>query len=770
MYTLPVGTKISSPTTTYTITGVLGQGGFGITYSASVNMLFGSLRVKANVALKEHFVKSDCLRVEGSTCVSCSDPARQRVELTRKDFVGEARRLKKLSGLNPNIVSVNEVFEANDTAYYAMEMLDGVSLRDYVASCGHLPEGEMLGVMIPIVEAVAFLHRNHITHLDIKPHNIMIVADEDGKIRPVLIDFGLSKHYDESGQATSTINSRGFSDGYAPIEQYSGITTFSPASDVYSLAATMVYCLIGERLPKALDLRAETLEAAIPANISSKLRRTLLHALSLHAEDRQADASELLANIGEMRATVPMSTQHLADDVTVVDAQPIQLAMPKAHEKLAGKINSNAKKKSSVFIKMALFALVACIVGFGVWYVITRFNHPSTKSSVEQSELAESNKVELVPIIQNGKAGFADKDGKVVIPCEYDFVANFSEGLAQVANKNGNLWKCGFIDESGNIVVPLNYADAHEFKEGMAAVRKVTDGVSKHGFVDNHGKEVVPCKYDYTDSFNEGLAWVRKDGKYGYVDKLGYEVVQPIYDDASTFSDGLAWVKKDGKYGCIDKSGSEVIPFKYDGALEFNEGLALVLIMRGGDAKIGFIDKTGFEVIPIIYNFLTSFSEGRAWVGKDGKYGCVDTSGNVVIQFIYDYASEFSEGLAYVRKDGKYGYVDKSGNEVVPLIYDDASTFSDGLASVSHDGRYGYIDKSGTEVIPLIYDETLPFQDGLAAVLKGNKWGCIDASGTEVVPIIYDRVNKLAGGLLHVNSGAKTYYVDKWGNTMEISL
>ncbi len=83
MYTLPIGTTITSPTTTYTITGVLGQGGFGITYSATVITQIGKMRVKASVALKEHFLKADCVRDGETSWVSCSEPARGRVELTR---------------------------------------------------------------------------------------------------------------------------------------------------------------------------------------------------------------------------------------------------------------------------------------------------------------------------------------------------------------------------------------------------------------------------------------------------------------------------------------------------------------------------------------------------------------------------------------------------------------------------------------------------------------------------------------------------------------
>lgn len=101
------------------------------------------------------------------------------------------------------------------------------------------------------------LHANNVAHYDIKPQNIIIQQDEDG-IRPVLIDFGLAKHYDEQGNATST-GVAGYSHGYAPIEQIAGLRSFSPATDVYALAGTFVYCLTGHAPAPAVELNRDAL-------------------------------------------------------------------------------------------------------------------------------------------------------------------------------------------------------------------------------------------------------------------------------------------------------------------------------------------------------------------------------------------------------------------------------------------------------------------------------------------------------------------------------
>lgn len=289
---LSAGHVLDTGKNKYTVRSVLGSGGFGITYSATFSTQIGNLPVQVVVAIKEHFLKSDCDR-DASQAITYSRPVSERVNSSLRTFVSEARRLQKISGGHPNIVHVSEVFSANNTAYYVMEYIEGRSLSDYVKEHGALSWDETIGLLLPVIDATAYLHRNRITHLDIKPANVML-AQENGTFRPVLIDFGLSKHYNEDGSATSTIGTQGFSEGFAPVEQYVGISEFSPASDVYSLGATMLYCLTGKIPPKALNLDEKTLDSLIPASVPAAGRKVLKEALAMRTADRLPDAGALL--------------------------------------------------------------------------------------------------------------------------------------------------------------------------------------------------------------------------------------------------------------------------------------------------------------------------------------------------------------------------------------------------------------------------------------------------------------------------------------------
>ena len=306
-FTLSAGTEVRSSQRTYTIQRVLGQGGFGITYLVKTNLQMGKLSYAAPFALKEHFIQMLCERDASTNRVRFLQSAAKEVEASKRAFISEAQRLQRLGINHPNIVNVDEVFESNGTAYYVMEYLDGGSVADYVkAHGGRLSWDETTKIMRPICEAVAMLHSNKVAHYDIKPQNIMIQQGEQG-LRPVLIDFGLAKHYDGQGQATSSLAAGGYTPGYAPLEQLGGITTFSPTCDVYALAATVCFCLTGHAPAKANELNLDALcDELLSLGVSDAIANVLLQAMELRASDRPADAGALTAALfnGAPLATV----------------------------------------------------------------------------------------------------------------------------------------------------------------------------------------------------------------------------------------------------------------------------------------------------------------------------------------------------------------------------------------------------------------------------------------------------------------------------------
>lgn len=264
--------------------------------------------------------------------------------------------------------------------------------------------------------------------------------------------------------------------------------------------------------------------------------------------------------------------------------------------------------------------------------------------------------------------GYIDKMGNEVIPAKFSIAGEFKNGIALVdlenyIDKTGKVLtgnelefqdkivifsqdeKMGLKHLNGKVVVPCNYDVIQNFSDGMAAVCKG----HLWGYVDPLGTFVIPCSYHSSSYYDNGVMddW----GEYG------------APDEANDFHEGLVMVMRNRMAGFLNKQGETAIPFIYKRAKDFSEGLAAVKTAW----KWGFVDKEGNNVIPCQYDTVASFKEGLVAAVKNGKCGYINANGQEVVPFIFDKPAEFEplhdfcEGLAVIKKNGVYGYVDKEG-------------------------------------------------------------------------------------------------------------
>lgn len=297
----------------YRIEGVLGQGGFGITYLAS------QVALNRKVTIKEFFMKELCNRDEQTSQVSVpSMGSVDTVARFRAKFVKEAQTIAALN--NPHIIHIHDIFEENGTAYYVMDYLSGGSLSDLVQRNGVLAEATALGYIRQVADALSYIHARNINHLDIKPSNVLI----DGSGNAVVIDFGLSKRYDETGSQTST-TPVGISHGFAPLEQYQpgGVSTFSPTTDIYSLGATLYKLLSGQTPPNATALLEADLDLS-RLSASPSTKAAIAAAMQPKRKGRPQTVEAFIAMLDEKVApsvVVPMQPT-VDEEVTVIAHEP----------------------------------------------------------------------------------------------------------------------------------------------------------------------------------------------------------------------------------------------------------------------------------------------------------------------------------------------------------------------------------------------------------------------------------------------------------------
>ena len=272
----------------YRIDGVLGRGGFGITYAAT------DLRLERPVAVKELFPEG---ARRAGTAIDIPRYEAAAFARARERFRREATTLARFG--HPNIVRIFAVLEENDTAYLVLERLEGRTLAaELRARRGPFTEAEALDVAAQAADALAAIHLAGVLHRDVSPANL--VRTPDGRV--VLIDFGLARPFAED---RTTMMTRIVTPGYASPEQHEGNGRFSARADVYSLGATLHRLLSGRTPPVAAE-RAHHDDLAplwrINPTVSRRTSEAVADALALDPAARPASIAVLLDRLG---LTVP---------------------------------------------------------------------------------------------------------------------------------------------------------------------------------------------------------------------------------------------------------------------------------------------------------------------------------------------------------------------------------------------------------------------------------------------------------------------------------
>lgn len=266
----------------YLLGKVLGEGGFGITYSAL------DLAKEERVAIKELFISGLLARRNTRTVLVDAnlDGKRYYYECKQK-FVQEADLLQKM-GDKQGIVDIYNYFEENDTAYIVMEYLPGEDIRTILKKQGgKISFEEAFKLLRPPMRTLIELHSMGIYHRDISPDNIRRLTD--GRVK--LMDFGGAKSVLNTEKARYVAVKR----GYAPPEQYELSYKIGPWMDVYSMAATFYRCICG-KVPKDAKDRQSDDDIQKPIDMGVKMspqaQIVLLKGLALQTEDRYMDMRE----------------------------------------------------------------------------------------------------------------------------------------------------------------------------------------------------------------------------------------------------------------------------------------------------------------------------------------------------------------------------------------------------------------------------------------------------------------------------------------------
>ena len=321
----------------YKIEEVIGAGGFGITYRAWDPLL------QSYVAIKEYYPSGIATRSADSSkvCVPVGQEQRE-YHRGRIRFLKEAQDVARFQS-EPNIVSIYDYLEENDTAYMVMEYLHGCTLKQYIREHGgRLDTDHILHICLSVLDALAVVHKAGMIHRDISPENIFICEDLTVK----LIDFGAAKQVYLDGEQTMSVVLK---PGYAPPEQYAKKDKQGPWTDIYALGATLYFAATGEKPEESFGrVLEDTIKPVCEVNpeIPRAMSQVIMRAMSVKIEDRyqtvEAMREALLAGEGQ-------------------NAQMEPYVIP------ASQISKRDLPKKRGFLIGVAFCIVIMLVVTGIW-------------------------------------------------------------------------------------------------------------------------------------------------------------------------------------------------------------------------------------------------------------------------------------------------------------------------------------------------------------------------------------------------------------------
>ena len=303
----------------YTIEGVLGQGGFGITYLG-----IDELHEK-KVAIKEFFPQGIVTRnIEYQDTVTVTFVGeKDNYEKGKERFLKEARTMAKFSK-DEGIVKALDFFEINNTAYIVMEYLEGITLKQYLRENQRIAPEDLIELLVPLIEALDEIHSQGLIHRDISPDNIMVLPD--GRIK--LMDFGAARDYTEFGEKSLSIVLK---PGYAPPEQYQTHGVQGPWTDIYALCATMYKCITGENPPDAIDRVIDDHLKKISEFgivIPPQEEAAIIKGMSVSAKDRYQDIKDFCEDLygGYEETSVPENKESEVESETSSEIKVTEIA------------------------------------------------------------------------------------------------------------------------------------------------------------------------------------------------------------------------------------------------------------------------------------------------------------------------------------------------------------------------------------------------------------------------------------------------------------
>ena len=640
LHALPVGHQLNE----YRIEGVIGSGGFGITYKALDTQL------DKTVAIKEYLPSDFAVRTDATTVrpKSTADQDDYQWGLTR--FLDEARTLARFE--HPHLNHVRRFFEDNNTAYLVLDYIEGETLSDLLKREGQLDSTRLQRLVAELLSGLDEVHSAGYVHRDIKPSNIMVRANGAS----VLLDFGAARQV--LGQRSKSLTSV-LTPGYAPIEQYDPKgDDIGPWTDLYALGMVAYRCVSGISETELIDAitrarlerkgkQDQDMKPAVEVgkgHYPSSLLKAIDWAIKVEEEDRPQN----VAAIKEMIAGDEVPDN--APDAVPVDKpakQPIEQPSP--------------PKSEQFWIWFDKWFGVAAVVlllvfSFTWWW----------SEKVEQEEREETERVvqaererrdaervaqaERERVAERARAAQAERERVAerarVAQAERERVAERARTAQAERGRRKNPARVAMAQKCRKYYRNKEYAKALDSCL-QAAVQG--DTLSQIGL-----GEMYRNGYGVAQDNTEAVKWYRKAAEQG--DALGQLTLGSMYLNgrgvAQDYAEATKWLRKAAEQGGALAQNGLGVMYEYGKGVAQNHTEAVKWYRKAADQGDALGQSNLGEMYENGQGVAQNYAEAVKWYSKAAEQGNASGQSNLGTMYLngQGVAQDYTEALMWYRK------------------------------------------------------------------------------------------------------------------------
>lgn len=384
---------------------------------------------------------------------------------------------------------------------------------------------------------------------------------------------------------------------------------------------------------------------------------------------------------------------------------------------------------------------------------------------------------EHATIVQKGRYGLIDHQGKLLVNSDFAFVAEKEPGIVwinQAGGEDNPGSKWGLINLVRNRRLEPTFDLIETFVGEWARVNQGgecdydTCRGGRWGIIDKNAKEIAPVIYSDIQLSQAGEAFVRNDSGWGRLGEDGKRTIPNMYRSLSRYRPDMLFAQRGDTFSMIDDHNQVRIPPLYTGLRGAGQGFIAYRLGK----KWGMMDTSGNRIIPAKYDDIQVLKHNWVKVKEDRKWGLQSVTGKRIFNPVLNAVGEPQANFIPAMRDRRWGVVNTQGEILIPFKLDEVELMGDTLIRVRQNNNYRWYSREGKPLRKAYYDEMIPFTKGdvVTKFKHHGRWGVINSQGRILARPKYSDIRLIHSTAKMKNSAEEWEFVyfDELGNRSKV--